>query len=309
MNILDLIGDTPLVELKKISAELNGVSIRAKAEFLNPSGSVKDRAAKAMLLDGIESGKLCPGKTIIDASSGNTGIAYAVLGVVLGYPVRIYLPANASRERKVFIACCGATIIETSPLESSDGAYLAAKAEAEAQPDRYFWPNQYNNDANWKAHYHTTGVEIWEQTEGKITHFITGMGTSGTFMGTSRRLKEYNKNIAAVAVQPDSPFHGIEGTKHMDSSIKPGFYDETFPDRFISVNTEAAYAMTRRLARDEGLFVGISSGANVQAALDLGRALPPGSLIVTVLCDSGFRYLSDSFWNIPDEIKGHGEGI
>ncbi|MDR2419101.1 MAG: cysteine synthase family protein [Treponema sp.] len=300
MNVLDLIGNTPLVELKRISAELNGVSISAKAEFCNPSGSVKDRAAKAMLLDGIESGKLYPGKTIIDASSGNTGIAYAVLGVVLGYPVRIYLPANASRERKVFIACCGASIVETSPLESSDGAYLAAKAEAEAHPDKYFWSDQYNNNANWKAHYLTTGVEIWEQTEGKITHFITSMGTSGTFMGTSRRLKEYNKDIAAVAVQPDSPFHGIEGTKHIASSIKPGFYDETFPDRFVTVNTEAAYTMTRRLARDEGLFVGISSGANVQAALDLGRNLPASSHIVTVLCDSGFRYLSESFWNIPN---------
>jgi cysteine synthase B len=300
MNMLDLIGNTPLVELKRISAELNGVSISAKAEFCNPSGSVKDRAAKAMLLDGIESGKLYPGKTIVDASSGNTGIAYAVLGVVLGYPVRIYLPANASRERKAFIACCGATITETSPLESSDGAYLAAKAEAEAHPDKYFWADQYNNNANWKAHYLTTGVEIWKQTEGKITHFITSMGTSGTFMGTSRRLKKYNKDITAVAVQPESPFHGIEGTKHIASSIKPGFYDETFPDRFITVNTEAAYAMTRRLARDEGLFVGISSGANVQAALDLGRTLPAGSLIVTVLCDSGFRYLSDSFWNIPN---------
>ena len=309
MNMLDLIGNTPLVELKKISAELNGVSIHAKAEFRNPSGSVKDRAAKAMLLDGIESGKLCPGKTIIDASSGNTGIAYAILGAILGYPVRIYLPANASWERKAFIACCGTAVVETNPLESSDGAYLAAKAEAESQADKYFWPDQYNNDANWKAHYHTTGVEIWEQTAGKITHFITGMGTSGTFMGTSRRLKEYNKSIEAVAVQPDSPFHGIEGTKHMASSIKPGFYDETFPDRFVMVNTEAAYAMTRRLVRDEGLFVGISSGANVQAALDLGRALPPGSLIVTMLCDSGFRYLSDAFWNIPVELKGHGEGI
>ena len=309
MNVLDLIGNTPLVELKKISAELNGVSIHAKAEFCNHSGSVKDRAAKAMLLDGIESGKLYPGKTIIDASSGNTGIAYAVLGAVLDYPVKIYLPANASWERKAFITCCGAALVETSALESSDGAYLAAKAEAESQADKYFWPDQYNNDANWKAHYHTTGVEIWEQTEGKITHFITGMGTSGTFMGTSRRFKEYSKSIEVVAIQPDSPFHGIEGTKHMASSIRPGFYDETFPDRFVMVNTEAAYAMTRRLARDEGLFVGISSGANVQAALDLGRTLPPGSLIVTMLCDSGFRYLSDSFWNIPLEMKGHGEGI
>jgi cysteine synthase B len=298
MNVLDLIGHTPLVELKKTSAGLDGVSIYAKAEFRNLSGSVKDRAAKAMLIEGLEKGLLRPGKTIIDASSGNTGIAYAVLGAVLGYPVKIYLPANASRERKTILACYGASVVETSPLESSDGAYLAAKAEAEARPDKYFWPNQYNNDANWKAHYHSTGVEIWEQTQGKVTHFITGMGTSGTFMGTGRRLKEYNPAIQAIAVQPDSPFHGIEGTKHMASTIKPGFYDETFPDRFAEVNTEAAYARTMRLAREEGIFAGISSGANVEAAFNLGRTLPPGSLVVTVLCDSGFRYLSDEFWGV-----------
>jgi cysteine synthase B len=298
MTALDLVGNTPLVELKKISSELNGVSIWAKAEFRNVSGSVKDRAAKAMLLDGLKSGDLRAGKTIIDASSGNTGIAYAVLGSALGYPVTIYLPANAGRERKTILSCYGAFVVETSPLESSDGAFLAVKAEAESNPEKYFWPNQYNNDANWQAHYNSTGVEIWEQTGGKITHFIAGMGTSGTFMGTARRLKEYNKNIEVIAVQPDSPFHGIEGTKHMESTIKPGFYDAAFPDRFIKANTESAYAMTRRLAREEGLFAGVSSGANVQSALDLGKTLPSGSLIVTVLCDSGFRYLSDSFWGI-----------
>jgi cysteine synthase B len=309
MSVLDLIGNTPLVELKKISAELDGVSIRAKAEFRNLSGSVKDRAAKAMLLGGIESGALRPGKTIIDASSGNTGIAYAVLGAVMGYPVKIYLPANASRERKTILACCGAVVVETNPLESSDGAFLAAKAEAEAHSDTYFWPNQYNNDANWKAHYNSTGLEIWEQTGGGVTHFITGMGTSGTFMGTSRRLKEYNPAIKAIAVQPDSPFHGIEGTKHMASTINPGFYDPAFPDAFVAANTEAAYAMTVRLAREEGLFVGISSGANIQAALDLGRTLLPGSLVVTMLCDSGFRYLSDTFWSATEQVEGEGSGI
>jgi cysteine synthase B len=296
MTILDLVGNTPLLELKKISAETAGVSIYAKGEFYNPSGSVKDRAAKAMILDGIDSGKLCKGKTILDASSGNTGIAYAMMGAYLGFPVAICLPANASPERKIILKSYGARIIETSPLESSDGAYLAAKAEAEAHPEKYFFPNQYNNEANWKAHYNTTGVEIWEQTRGRVTHFITGMGTSGTFMGSSRRLKEYNKNIEAVAVQPDSPFHGIEGTKHMGSTIKPGFYDETFPDSFIEVNTEGAYAMARRLAREEGIFAGVSAAANVLAALDLARRLDPGSLVVTVLCDSGTRYLSDSFW-------------
>jgi cysteine synthase B len=296
MLLLDMVGNTPLVELTKISSGTPGVSIFAKAEFRNPSGSVKDRAAKAMLLEGSASGALRPGKTIIDASSGNTGIAYAMLGAALGYPVTIYLPANASRERKIILKSYGAAVVETNPLESSDGAFLAAKAEAESDPEKYFFPNQYNNDANWRAHYNSTGIEIWEQTQGRVTHFVTGMGTSGTFMGSSRRLKEYNRNIEVIAVQPDSPFHGIEGTKHMATTIKPGFYDETFPDRFIEANTEAAYIMARRLAREEGLFAGVSSAANVQAALDLARTLPSGSVVVTVLCDSGFRYLSEHFW-------------
>lgn len=303
MNVLDLVGNTPLLELKKISSttaqgeSMAGVSIYAKGEFCNPSGSVKDRAAKAMLLDGIETGKLKPGKTILDASSGNTGIAYAMLGAALGYPVVIYLPSNASRERKTILKCYHAHIVETDPMESSDGAFLAARAEAEAHPDKYFFPNQYNNDANWKAHFNSTGIEIWEQTGHKVTHFITGMGTSGTFMGTSRRLKEYNPNIQVIAVQPDSPFHGIEGTKHMGTTIQPGFYDERFPDRIVEVSTEGAYAMARRLAREEGIFAGISSGANVLAALNLAKTVPAGSLIVTIICDSGSRYLSDPFWD------------
>jgi cysteine synthase B len=297
MNILDLVGNTPLLELKKIAQDMPGISLFAKAEFCNPSGSVKDRAAKAMILSGLEQGTLVPGKTIIDATSGNTGIAYAMIGAALGYPVIIYLPANASRERKRILKNYHAEIVETSPLESSDGSFLAVKAEAAKNPDRYFFPNQYNNDANWKAHYNSTGVEIWEQTRGAVTHFITGMGTSGTFMGTARRLKDYNKNIGVHAVQPDSPFHGIEGTKHMGSTIKPGFYDEKAPESFVEVNTEEAYAMTRRLAREEGIFVGISSGANVLGAIQLGRTLPKGSVVVTVLCDSGSRYISDSFWD------------
>ena len=296
MSVVDMIGNTPLVELKKVSAGIRGVSILAKAEFRNPSGSVKDRAAKAMLLEGIASGALRPGKTVIDASSGNTGIAYAMLGAVLGYPVTIYIPANASEERKIVLKSYGAVVVETNPLESSDGAYLAAKAEAESDSEKYFFPNQYNNNANWQAHYNSTGIEIWEQTGGKVTHFITGLGTSGTFMGTSRRLREYNSAIEVIAVQPDSPFHGIEGTKYMAATMKPGFYDETFPDRFIEANTEAAYDMARRLAREEGLFVGVSSAANVRAALDLAKTLPAGSVVVTMLCDSGFRYLSEPFW-------------
>jgi cysteine synthase B len=297
MNIIDLIGDTPLLELKKIAAGLSGVRIYAKAEFCNPSGSVKDRAAKAMILDGIARGELREGKTIIDATSGNTGIAYAMIGAALGYPVTLYLPANASRERKSMMKSYNARIVETDPLESSDGAFLLARAEAEAHPDRYFYPNQYNNEANWQAHYNSTGVEIWEQTDHGLTHFITGMGTSGTFMGTARRLKEYNREVRVIAVQPDSPFHGIEGTKHMASTLKPGFYDETVPDAFAEIGTEGAYAMVRRLAREEGVYAGVSSGANVLAALELGRGLRAGSVVVTVLCDSGGRYLSDPFWD------------
>ncbi|MFP3040788.1 cysteine synthase family protein [Treponema primitia] len=296
MTILDFVGNTPLLELKKISQDTPGVSLFAKAEFLNPSGSVKDRAARAMILAGLEQGALVPGKTIIDATSGNTGIAYSMIGAALGYPVTIYLPANASAERKRIMKCYNAEIVETSPLESSDGAFLAVKEAVAKDPERYFFPNQYNNDANWRAHYNTTGVEIWEQTGGRVTHFITGLGTSGTFMGTSRRLKDYSKDVHIYAVQPDSPFHGIEGTKHMGSTIKPGIYDETLAEAFVEVNTEASYAMARRLAREEGVFVGISAGANVVGAIQLARTLPKGSVVVTILGDSGSRYLSDSFW-------------
>jgi cysteine synthase B len=306
MTILDFVGNTPLIELPAISrgAAAKGVSLLAKAEFCNPSGSVKDRAARAMILEGIARGKLKRGKTIIDATSGNTGIAYAMLGAALGFPVRLYLPANASAERKGIIRQYGASVIETSAMESSDGAYLAAREEAEAHPEKYFYPDQYHNDANWKAHYDSTGREIWEQTGHKVSHFICGMGTSGTFMGTSRRLKEYNAAIQAVAVQPDSPFHGIEGTKHMASTLKPGFYDETWPDRFLEVNTEDAYRMARRLAREEGVYAGVSSAANVTAALRLAETLSGPAVVVTILCDTGSRYVSDPFWNFGERQGG-----
>jgi cysteine synthase B len=296
MNILDLVGNTPLIELGHIAADVSGVKLMAKAEFYNPSGSVKDRAARAMILDGIRKGALTKDKAIIDATSGNTGIAYAMIGAVLGYRVILYMPQNASQERKRIIRSFGAEIVGTNPLESSDGAYLAAKAAVDAEPDRYFYPDQYNNAENPKAHYETTGVEIWTQTERKVTHFITGMGTSGTFMGVSRRLKDCDAGIKTIAVQPHSPLHGIEGTKHMGSTIKPGIYDENLIDDVITVTTEAAYAMTRRLAREEGVFVGISAGANVAAALALAQTLPKGSVVVTILCDHGTRYLSDPFW-------------
>ncbi|MDR0556565.1 MAG: PLP-dependent cysteine synthase family protein [Treponema sp.] len=303
MNILETVGNTPLLELSKITLKAGksrpaGVSLYAKAEFYNPSGSVKDRAAKAMIMEAIDEGKLIPGKTIIDATSGNTGIAYAMLGAALGFPVKIFLPANASPERKGIIRRYGAEIVETSPLEGSDGAFLAARAESESRPEKYFYPDQYNNDANWKAHYAGTGAEIWEQSDGRATHFICGMGTSGTFIGCSRRLKKENSAVVALAVQPDSPFHGIEGTKHMASAIKPGFYDEREPDGFIEVNTEQAYAIARRLAREEGIYAGVSSAANVLGALLLMETLPADSVVVTILCDTGMRYASDPFWDI-----------
>jgi cysteine synthase B len=297
MNILDLVGSTPLLELKKISRA--GAQLFAKAEFCNPSGSVKDRAAKAMILDGIKRGSLKPGKTIIDATSGNTGIAYAMMGAYLGYPVKLYLPANASSERKGLMKRYNAEIVETDPLESSDGALLAARKEVAEHPENYFYPNQYANDENWKAHYNGTAPEIWDQTNHGITHFICGMGTSGTFTGCAKRLKELNPNVKVIAVQPDSPFHGIEGTKHMASTIKPDFYDETLPDEFAEVNTEESYVLARRLAAEEGLFVGVSSAANVLAALHLAKKLPPDAVVVTILCDGGIRYLSEPFWEIP----------
>jgi cysteine synthase B len=257
-----------------------------------------------MILGALAEGTLVPGKTIIDATSGNTGIAYAMMGAALGFPVKLFLPAHVSMERKGIIRHYGAEIVETSPLEGSDGAYLAAREEAEAHPEKYFYPNQYNNPANWKAHYAGTGVEIWEQTQGRVTHFICGMGTSGTFMGTSRRLKELNPAITVIAVQPDSPFHGIEGTKHMASTIKPGFYDEKQADRFIEVHTEQAYTMARRLAQEEGIYTGVSSAANVFAALILGETVPASSVVVTILCDTGTRYVSDSFWNWGEDAVG-----
>lgn len=297
MNLLETIGETPLIALPSFSAELSGVTLLAKAEFMNPSGSVKDRAAKAMVLDGIARGLLTPDKTIIDATSGNTGIAYAMIGAALGYHVRLYLPQNTSPERKKIIRQYGATIVETDPLEGSDGAYLEVQAQVAAHPERYFYPDQYNNPVNPQTHFATTGKEIWEQSGKQVTHFVAGMGTSGSFVGTARRLKFEDPRVKTLAVQPASPFHGIEGTKHMGSSIKPGILDETLFDDVISVTTEEAYASARRLARRDGIFVGISSGANVAAAARLVRTLPAGSVVVTLLCDVGSRYLTDPFWN------------
>ncbi|MCL1956602.1 MAG: cysteine synthase family protein [Fibromonadales bacterium] len=292
MNVLDIVGNTPIVELKLSTA--NGVSLFAKAEYFNPSGSVKDRAAKAMILDGINRGLLTKDKILLDSTSGNTGIAYAMFGAALGYQVYLLMPANASEERKKIIRAYGAKVIETDPLEGSDGAYRLAMEFAEKEPNLYFFPNQYDNFENPRMHYETTGVELYNQC--KPTHFIAGTGTSGTFMGVSKRLKEFDPSIQIVLMQPDSPFHGLEGMKHMETTIKPKIFDKSIADLSVEVKTEDAYATARRLALEEGLFVGISSGANVYAAMELAKTLPSGSRIATILCDNGYRYLSQPLW-------------
>ena len=286
------IGNTPLIRLRWLTRDLpDGVEIRAKAEHLNPGGSVKDRAALGMILEGELSGRLQPGMTILDATSGNTGIAYAMIAAARSYPVTICLPKNASRQRKLILRSFGVELIETDPLLSTDGAQLVARKMFEKEPEKYFYPDQYNNSANWRAHYEGTAPEIWEQTEGRITHFGSGLGTSGTFVGTTRRLKELNPAIRAISMQPDSPLHGLEGLKHMGTAMVPGIYDPCLADENVSVATEDGQQMVRRLAREEGLLVGTSSGANVFAALRLARTLPRGSTVVTILCDGGERYI------------------
>ena len=291
------IGNTPLLRLRNIACDLPaGVELLAKAEHLNPGGSVKDRAALRMILEGERSGRLHPGKTILDATSGNTGIAYAMLGAVRRYPVTLCLPKNASEERKQILRIYGTKIIETDPLRGTDGAQRLAREMAEREPHKYFYPDQYNNEANWRAHFDGTGREIWEQTEGRVTHFLSGLGTCGTFVGVSRRLKEYNPGVRAISMEPDSPIHGLEGLKHLPTSRMPGIFDPTLADEKVEVVTEQAQAMARRLAREEGLFVGVSSGANVVAALALARKLPPNSVVVTILCDGGERYMGERFW-------------
>lgn len=292
------VGSTPLIRLVRVAREATerGVEVYAKAEHLNPGGSVKDRAALAMICDGERRGLLSPGKTILDATSGNTGIAYAMLGAARGYPVTLCLPRNASAERKRILRVYGATLVETDPMQGTDGAQLRAREMYAAAPDVFFYPDQYNNDANWRAHYEATAPEIWEQTERRVTHFVAGLGTSGTFVGVTRRLKEFDARVRAVSMQPDSPLHGLEGMKHMPTAIVPGIYDPTLADEGVEVATEDAQEMTRRLAREEGLFVGVSSGANVFAAVRLARALAPGSVVVTVLCDGGSKYVNERFW-------------
>jgi S-sulfo-L-cysteine synthase (O-acetyl-L-serine-dependent) len=294
MNILELVGNTPVIELKNIFNSANGVSLFAKAEYFNPSGSVKDRAAKAMILHGITSSLLTKDKILLDSTSGNTGIAYAMFGAALGYRVKLFMPANASGERKKLIRAYGAEIIETDPMEGSDGAYRAVMELAAKEPDLYFFPNQYDNFENPRIHYETTGVELYNQC--RPTHFVCGTGTSGTFMGVSKRLKELDPSIQIALMQPDSPFHGLEGMKHMESTITPKIFDRSAADLHITVKTEDAYKTARRLAAEEGIFVGISSGANVYAAMETAKNLPAGSRVATILCDNGSRYLSQPLW-------------
>ena len=298
-SIVDLIGNTPLVRLTSFEAGLRNVELWAKAEWKNPGGSVKDRPAARMIADGERSGKLTRDKIILDATSGNTGIAYALIGAARGYRVRLCVPANVTPERKRILRAYGADVVFTDPMEGSDGAIIRAKALYAAEPDLYFYPDQYNNPGNWLSHYDTTGPEVIEQTEGRITHFVAGLGTSGTFVGAGRRLREFNPAIRLISVQPDSPLHGLEGLKHMGTAIVPGIYDSSLADEDLGVSTEEAFELTRRLA-GTGLFVGISSGANLAGALKVARRVSD-AVIVVVFCDGGEKYLSERFW---DETEG-----
>jgi cysteine synthase B len=292
---VELVGNTPLLWLGSVSREASGVSILGKAEWYNPGGSVKDRPALWMIRDGEKSGKLSAGKVILDATSGNTGIAYAWLGASLGYRVKLCIPKNASEERKRILRAYGVEVVFTDPGEGSDGAILEARRLYDEDPELYFYPDQYTNPANPQAHYESTAPEIWEQTEGDVTHFVAGLGTSGTFVGASRRLKEYNPEIKVISFEPDSPFHGLEGMKHMASAIVPEIYDPSLADENLGASTEEAYNMVRRLAREEGILVGLSSGAAVATSLRIAQELESG-VIVTVLCDGADKYLSENFW-------------
>jgi cysteine synthase B len=298
---LDLIGNTPLIRLPEFEKGLRNVELWAKAEWRNPGGSVKDRAAARMILDGERSGELTRDKILLDATSGNTGIAYAMIGAARGYRVRLCVPANVTPERKRILRAFGAEVIFTDPMEGSDGAILRAKAMYAADRDLYFYPDQYNNPGNWRAHYDTTGPELIEQTEGRLTHFVAGLGTSGTFVGTGRRLREFNPSVRLISVQPDSPLHGLEGLKHMATAIVPGIYDSSLADEDLGVSTEDAFDLTRRLARS-GLFVGISSGANLAGALQVARRTSDACIVV-VFCDGGEKYLSERFWDEGTDVR------
>jgi cysteine synthase B len=316
-RVLDAIGNTPLFRLSRIERDLRGVELYAKAEWLNPGGSVKDRPAARMICEALNHGHLTPQRRILDATSGNTGIAYAMIGAALGYGVTLCVPTNITPERRRILRAYGPELVFTDPLEGSDGAIREARRRFAEDPGRYFYADQYNNDFNWRAHYDETAIEIWDQTTGRVTHFVAGLGTSGTFVGTGRRLRELNHTVTLVSVQPDSAFHGLEGLKHMDTAIVPGIYDPTIADHDLRVSTDDAYAMTRRIAAEEGLLVGISSGAALAGALHLlhregrevrsapppeGHGFSPGvterhAVVVVIFPDGGERYLSERFWN------------
>ena len=295
---LERIGNTPLLRLERLTRDFPQVELLGKAEWVNPGGSVKDRAAANIVAQARRTGKLTSGKILLDSTSGNTGIAYAMIGAAQGFPVTLCMPENVSVERKRILHAYGANIIYTDPADGSDGAIRMARELAAKHPDLYYYADQYSNDANWQAHYHGTANEIWQQTEGRLTHFVSMLGTSGTFVGTTRRLKELNPEIRCISLQPDSAFHGIEGAKHMASAIVPKIYDANIANADLGISTEEAYAMAKRLAREEGLLVGISAAAAVvgclQLARELGRDEP--AVFVTILCDSGDKYLSERFW-------------
>lgn len=300
--LLDRIGNTPLIRLDRIAAHLPGIQLLGKVEWVNPGGSVKDRAASAIVSDAQRKGLLAPGKALLDATSGNTGIAYAMLGSAQGFPVVLCMPSNVSPERKNILAAYGAQIIWTDPADGSDGAIRKARELAAAEPEKYFYADQYSNENNWRAHYYGTANEIWQQTEGRVTHFIAGLGTSGTFMGTTRRLHELNPAIQCVSMQPDSPFNGFEGLKHMATAIVPPIYDPKLADRNIDMPTERAYITAKRLGKMQGLLVGVSAAGAVTAALDIAEeeaAAGRKAVIVAILCDSADKYLSERFWSEP----------
>jgi S-sulfo-L-cysteine synthase (O-acetyl-L-serine-dependent) len=308
-KLLETIGNTPLLRLERLGQELPGVELLAKAEWFNPGGSVKDRAAAGIVRSGRSSGQFKPGQRLLDSTSGNTGIAYAMIGAAEGFGVTLCLPKNASEERKRILKAYGVEIIYTDPAEGSDGALRKAHELYAASPEKYFYANQYGNDANWRAHYRGTANEIWEQTDERVTHFVAMLGTSGTFVGTSRRLKELNPKICCISLQPDSPFHGIEGAKHMATAIVPAIYDPKLADGDLGISTEDAHAMVRQLARDEGLLVGISGGAAVVGGLRVARDVVTAgqkAVIVMVLPDGADKYLSERFWDEETLLAGGG---
>jgi len=298
-TLLECIGNTPLLRMERIGKDFPNVEFCAKAEWFNPGGSVKDRPALSMIQAGLKSGALTSGKTIIDATSGNTGIAYAMIGAALGYRVKLCLPDSASHERKRILAAFGAELVMTPGDEATDGAIRRVHEIVAADPQKYFYPDQYSNPANWQAHYHGTANEIWHQTEGRITHFVAGLGTSGTFVGTTRRLRELNPKIRCISLQPDGPFHGLEGWKHMETALVPSIYDPTLANENLAVSTEESYRLVKRLAREEGLLVSPSAAAALLGCFKVAKSIPRDqhAVIVTVFADSASKYLSERFWD------------